>query len=94
MLRQARSVGLKTQFMGPEGVGNASLSNIAGDAAEGMLVTMPKRYDRDPANQGIVDALKANRKIRPGLMSGSPTRRCNLWRLPLSVPAAMSRWRW
>lgn len=46
MLRQARSVGLKTQFMGPEGVGNASLSNIAGDAAEGMLVTMPKRYDQ------------------------------------------------
>lgn len=42
----ARSVGLKTQFMGPEGVGNASLSNIAGDAAEGMLVTMPKRYDQ------------------------------------------------
>lgn len=48
----ARSVGLKTQFMGPEGVGNASLSNIAGDAAEGMLVTMPKRYDRDPTNPG------------------------------------------
>lgn len=42
----ARSVGLITQFMGPEGVGNASLSNIAGDAAEGMLVTMPKRYDQ------------------------------------------------
>ncbi len=33
MLRQARSVGLKTVFMGPEGVGNASLSNIAGAAA-------------------------------------------------------------
>ena len=46
MLRQARSVGLKTVFMGPEGVGNASLSNIAGAAAEGMLVTMPKRYDQ------------------------------------------------
>lgn len=30
MLRQARANGLKTQFMGPEGVGNASLSNIAG----------------------------------------------------------------
>ncbi len=42
-------------------MGNASLSNIAGDAAEGMLVTMPKRYDQDPANQGIVDALKANK---------------------------------
>ena len=62
MLRRARSVGLKTQFMGPEGVGNASLSNIAGDAAEGMLVTMPKRYDRDPANKVIVDALKAQKK--------------------------------
>ncbi len=52
MLRQARSVGLKTQFMGPEGVGNASLSNIAGDAAEGMLVTMPKRYDQGSGKPG------------------------------------------
>lgn len=66
MLRHARSVGLKTQFMGPEGVGNASLSNIAGDAAEGMLVTMPKRYDQDPTNQGIVDALKADKKDPSG----------------------------
>ncbi len=46
------SVGLKTQFMGPEGVGNASLSNIAGDAAEGMLVTMPKRYDQGSGKPG------------------------------------------
>ena len=66
MLRQARSVGLNTQFMGPEGVGNASLSNIAGDAAEGMLVTMPKRYDQDPANKAIVDALKADKKDPTG----------------------------
>ena len=66
MLRQARSVGLKTQFMGPEGVGNASLSNIAGDAGEGMLVTMPKRYDQEPANKAIVDALKAQKKDPSG----------------------------
>ena len=65
-LRQARAIGLKTQFMGPEGVGNASLSNIAGAAAEGMLVTMPKRYDQDPANKGIVDALKADKKDPTG----------------------------
>ncbi len=51
ILRQARAAGLKTQFMGPEGVANVSLSNIAGDAAEGMLVTMPKRYDQDPADK-------------------------------------------
>ena len=43
ILRQARAAGLKTQFMGPEGVGNSSLSNIAGAASEGMLVTLPKR---------------------------------------------------
>ena len=66
MLRQARAVGLKTQFMGPEGVGNASLSNIAGNAAEGMLVTMPKRYDQDPTNSAIVDALKAQKKDPTG----------------------------
>ena len=65
-LRQARSVGLKTVFMGPEGVGNASLSNIAGAAAEGMLVTMPKRYDQDPANSAIVNALKAEKKDPSG----------------------------
>ena len=66
MLRQARATGLKTQFMGPEGVGNASLSNIAGDSAEGMLVTMPKRYDQDPANKAIVEALKAQKKDPSG----------------------------
>ncbi|MGW8291380.1 high-affinity branched-chain amino acid ABC transporter substrate-binding protein LivK [Klebsiella pneumoniae] len=66
ILRQARSVGLKTVFMGPEGVGNASLSNIAGAAAEGMLVTMPKRYDQDPANSAIVNALKAEKKDPSG----------------------------
>jgi ABC-type branched-subunit amino acid transport system substrate-binding protein len=92
MLRQARSVGLKTVFMGPEGVGNASLSNIAGAAAEGMLVTMPKRYDQDPANSAIVDALKAEKKIRAVHMSGSPTLPCSHWRRRWTEAAARSRW--
>lgn len=60
ILRQARAAGLKAGFMGPEGVGNASLSNIAGSASEGMLVTLPKRYDQLPENKSIVDAIKAN----------------------------------
>jgi branched-chain amino acid transport system substrate-binding protein len=64
ILRQARAAGLKTQFMGPEGVGNASLSNIAGAASEGMLVTLPKRYDQVETNKPIVDALKA-KKLDP-----------------------------
>lgn len=64
ILRQARAAGLTTKFMGPEGVGNSSLSNIAGEASQGMLVTLPKRYDQVPTNQPIVDALKA-KKLDP-----------------------------
>ncbi|CCP04776.1 branched-chain amino acid ABC transport system, periplasmic component [Erwinia amylovora Ea644] len=66
ILRQARAAGLKTQFMGPEGVGNSSLSNIAGAASEGMLVTLPKRYDQVPSNQAVVDALKAKKQNPTG----------------------------
>lgn len=59
ILRQAHEAGLKAVFMGPEGVANASLSNIAGAASEGMLVTKPKNYHVEPANQHIVQAIKA-----------------------------------
>ncbi|PKH23811.1 leucine ABC transporter subunit substrate-binding protein LivK [Enterobacterales bacterium CwR94] len=62
ILRQAKAAGLKTGFMGPEGVGNATLSNIAGDASEGTLVTLPQRYDQLPENKAIVDAIKANKE--------------------------------
>ncbi|TKI07151.1 branched-chain amino acid ABC transporter substrate-binding protein [Martelella alba] len=66
ILRQSRQAGLDIQFMGPEGVGNASLSNIAGAASEGMLVTLPKRYDQVPANQPIVNEFKASKKDYTG----------------------------
>ena len=65
-LRQARAAGLKTQFMGPEGVANVSLSNIAGESAEGLLVTKPKNYDQVPANKPIVDAIKAKKQDPSG----------------------------
>lgn len=65
ILRQAKQSGLNIRFMGPEGVGNSSLSNIAGEASEGMLVTLPKRYDQVPTNKPIVDAIKAKKKIQP-----------------------------
>jgi hypothetical protein len=78
MLRQARATGLKTQFMGPEGVVTPPV-NIAGDAAEGMLVTMPKRYDQDPANRLSSMRSKRRRKIRAVRMSGSPMPPCSLW---------------
>ncbi|OCE55805.1 leucine ABC transporter subunit substrate-binding protein LivK [Shigella sonnei] len=66
ILRQARAAGLKTQFMGPEGVANVSLSNIAGESAEGLLVTKPKNYDQVPANKPIVDAIKAKKQDPSG----------------------------
>jgi branched-chain amino acid transport system substrate-binding protein len=66
MLRQARAAGLKTQFMGPEGVANVSLSNIAGEAAEGMLVTKPKNYDQMPENKPVVDAIRAKKRDPSG----------------------------
>ncbi|MDR3433405.1 MAG: branched-chain amino acid ABC transporter substrate-binding protein [Rouxiella aceris] len=64
ILRQAKQAGLTAKFMGPEGVGNSSLSNIAGAASEGMLVTLPKRYDQVPTNLPIVNELKA-KKLDP-----------------------------
>ncbi|MGY5451731.1 branched-chain amino acid ABC transporter substrate-binding protein [Agarivorans sp. MS3-6] len=57
ILRQSAEKGLKATFMGPEGVGNKDISAIAGEASEGLLVTLPKKYDLDPANKPIVDAL-------------------------------------
>ncbi|SUC79066.1 Leu/Ile/Val/Thr-binding protein precursor [Providencia stuartii] len=76
ILRQAKQSGLNIRFMGPEGVGNSSLSNIAGEASEGMLVTLPKRYDQVPTNKPIVDAIKAkkrrsNRSVRLDYVCGN-----------------------
>lgn len=80
ILRQARAAGLKTQFMGPEGVANVSLSNIAGESAEGLLVTKPKNYDQVPANKPIVDAIKRKNRTQVAHSFGPPTPRCNLCR--------------
>ena len=55
ILRQSAEKGLKAKFMGPEGVGNKDISAIAGAASEGLLVTLPKSFDQDPANQKLVE---------------------------------------
>ncbi|WNW11503.1 branched-chain amino acid ABC transporter substrate-binding protein [Pseudomonas sp. DTU_2021_1001937_2_SI_NGA_ILE_001] len=66
ILRQAKEKGLKAGFMGPEGVGNASISQIAQDASEGLLVTLPASFDQDPANKALVDAFKAKNEDPSG----------------------------
>jgi len=58
LMRQSRERGLEARFMGPEGVGNTEITAIAGNASEGMLVTLPKSSDQDPANAELVAAFK------------------------------------
>ncbi|KHK62117.1 MULTISPECIES: branched-chain amino acid ABC transporter substrate-binding protein [Pseudomonas] len=66
ILRQAQEKGLKAKFMGPEGVGNDSISQIAKEASEGLLVTLPKSFDQDPANVALADAFKAKKEDPSG----------------------------
>lgn len=60
ILRQARQAKLDATFMGPEGVGNKDINTIAGEAAEGLLVTLPPAFDEKAENQALVKAFKDN----------------------------------
>ncbi len=62
LLRQSAENKFSARFMGPEGVGNSDISAIAGDASEGMLVTLPKAFDEDPKNAHLVEAFKAKKQ--------------------------------
>lgn len=66
ILRQSHEANFKPQFMGPEAVGNKEISAIAGAAAEGLIVTLPSRYDLDPRNEPIVAAMKAKNQDPTG----------------------------
>ncbi|UAW99228.1 branched-chain amino acid ABC transporter substrate-binding protein [Halopseudomonas nanhaiensis] len=66
ILRQSAEQGLKVSFMGPEGVGNSDISAIAGEASEGLLVTLPKAFDQDPKNAELVEAFKAKNEDPSG----------------------------
>ncbi|QSP95033.1 branched-chain amino acid ABC transporter substrate-binding protein [Marinobacter salinisoli] len=58
ILRQAKQAGLDARFMGPEGVGNKDINTIAGEAAEGLLVTLPPSFDQKEENQALVKAFE------------------------------------
>ena len=66
LLRQSRQAGLDVQFMGPEGVGNSDVTAIAGDAVEGMLVTLPRAFEADPRNKELVERITAAGKNPSG----------------------------
>ncbi len=58
ILRQARQADLNATFMGPEGVGNKDINTIAGEASEGLLVTLPPSFDEKEENQELVKAFQ------------------------------------
>lgn len=66
ILRQSTEKGLHARFMGPEGVGNADLSAVAGSASEGVFVTLPTSFNEDPRNQALVQAFKARNQNPSG----------------------------
>ncbi len=52
--RQSRERGLTATIMSVEGAANAELLNIAGPAADGILMTLPPDLSKEPANAEIV----------------------------------------
>ncbi len=54
LLRQAAEQGLKSRFMGPEGVGNHDINIIAGSYTEGMLLTLPTDFTKNFENKNLV----------------------------------------
>ena len=58
ILRQSAEKGFKAQFMGPEGIVNDGLAEVAGDATNGVLATAPKAFDQNPVNQARVEGIK------------------------------------
>ena len=66
LLRQAAEQGVKAKWMGPEGTGNPDINAIAGDAVEGMLLTLPADFTQNVANADIVKAFEAKKRNASG----------------------------
>lgn len=66
LLRQAAEQGVKAKWMGPEGTGNPDINAIAGDAVEGMLLTLPADFTQNAANADIVKAFEAKKRNPSG----------------------------
>jgi branched-chain amino acid transport system substrate-binding protein len=59
ILRQSAEQGFDARYMGPEGVGNKDITAIAGEASEGLLVSLPADFASDPKNADLVKAFEA-----------------------------------
>ncbi|MDO4435246.1 MAG: high-affinity branched-chain amino acid ABC transporter substrate-binding protein [Cardiobacteriaceae bacterium] len=59
IMRQGADQGFKPTYMGADGVDNPDIFAIAGEAAEGLLATVPVNFSELPENKGILDAIAA-----------------------------------
>jgi branched-chain amino acid transport system substrate-binding protein len=66
LMRQGAEQGLKARFMGPEGTGNPDINAIAGPAVEGMLLTLPADFSKDPKNASLVKAFTDKKRNASG----------------------------
>ena len=64
--RQSRERGITAPIMSVEGAANNELLTIAGPAAEGLLMTVPKDFSKDPANEAIVKKFRDNNRDPAG----------------------------
>ncbi|MBF0218012.1 MAG: branched-chain amino acid ABC transporter substrate-binding protein [Gammaproteobacteria bacterium] len=66
ILRQSREQGFNAKYMGPEGVGNKDISTIAGEASEGLLVTLPADFTKLAENSELVNLFKSKNEDASG----------------------------
>ncbi|HEX2986808.1 MAG TPA: branched-chain amino acid ABC transporter substrate-binding protein [Chloroflexota bacterium] len=72
LLKQLRAQGLKQPFMAPDGCYTPEFIQVAGDAAEGAMVTFQiPPYDTTPATQKFAADYKKTFNEDPGPYSGS-----------------------
>jgi branched-chain amino acid transport system substrate-binding protein len=63
LLKQSKDLGLGAKWMGPEG---AAVPDVRGPSAEGLLVTLPPDFSKEPANQAIAAAFRAKKQDPTG----------------------------
>lgn len=66
IIRQGADQGFKPQYMGADGIDNPDLFAIAGEAADGILATVPKNFADDPKNAELIEAFKTAGKDPSG----------------------------
>ncbi|MDR0478183.1 MAG: high-affinity branched-chain amino acid ABC transporter substrate-binding protein [Desulfobulbaceae bacterium] len=63
LLKQARDQDLGARWMGPEG---AAVSDVKGESVEGLLVTLPPDFSKEPDNAKIAEAFRAKKQDPSG----------------------------